>query len=122
MLPYTLARLLTQTAVLERDEATADKWGAETKAERKEYARVKCKFAPYVEQSRGRGQEKATSARTVSEVPALLIVARGTEVTEQKHWVGEVLDAKGAVLMTGPFRVIAVATFETHMELQLERP
>lgn len=121
MLAYTFNSTLTQRALIERDEATADKWGAETKSERKVIAEVACLFSPFVQQSRSRSEERATPVRTIAEIPALLIVPVGTDVTE-RDWIKEVIDAKGARLIDGPFRVIGVVPYEDHMELALERP
>lgn len=121
MLAYTFNSTLTQRALIERDEASADKWGAETKSERKVIAQVPCLFSPFVEQSRSRSAERADPVRTIAEIPALLIIPAGTDVTD-RDWIKEVLDAKGNRLVEGPFRVVGVVPYEDHMELALERP
>jgi hypothetical protein len=122
MLAYTLKRTLTQKAIIETDKATEDKFGGEVTRERQVTAEVPCLLAPYVEASRGRAEQRATSVRTVSTQPALLIVERGVNVSTDRHWVKEVLDAKGSQLMGGPWRIVGVDVFEDHMELELERP
>lgn len=121
MLRYTRQRTLRQRAILERDEETVNKWGAKEKAERMVVATVPCLWAPYVEASRARSATSATPERTISQVPALLLVPPGTDVAAG-DWIKEVLTPAGAQLVAGPFRVIGVVPLEDHIELSLERP
>ncbi len=116
MLPYTWDQVLVQKALIERDEAPRNKWGAETKAERVVVGEAPCVLAPFVEASRGRAEETATPVRTVAQIPALLIVPRDTDVAE-KDWIKEIRDREGNQLVAGPFRVIGVIPYEDHLEL-----
>lgn len=127
MLAYTRGRLLKHQALVERDMETRDKWGANVKRERKVIATVPCLYSAYVEASRARQQQRATAVRTVVEIPALLIVAPGADIQEE-DWIKEVVDAKEAQIVAGPFRVVGVEPIAApsggvdHIEIALERP
>jgi hypothetical protein len=113
--------MLTQQAVIERDESVRNELGAKVKTERKVVATIPCLFAPFEEESRSRTEEYATAARTVVEVSVRLMVLPGADVKE-RDWVKEVLNSKGTQLIAGPFRVVGVLPLEDHVELSLERP
>jgi len=113
--------MLTQQALVERDESVVNELGAKVKAERNLVATIPCLFAPYEEESRSRTEEYATAARTVVEISARLMVLPDADV-EELDWVKEVLTSKGTQLVAGPFRVVGVLPMEDHVELSLERP
>jgi hypothetical protein len=121
-LPYTLDRLLTQQAPIERDTASRDAFGGETKAKREIVHTSKCRFWWWRESgSRSPSKEYATPSRTINFTGGGLLVPKGTDIQDGDH-VKSIENLKGETLVAGPFRVVAVEELEDHVEAALMRP
>lgn len=121
-LTYTLNRLLTQQAPIERDTATTDAFGGETKSKREVVETVRCRFWWWRESgSRSPSKEYATPQRTINFTGGGVLLPVGTDVRDGDH-VKEIQDPGGGTLIEGPFRVIAVEQTEDHLEAALMRP
>lgn len=121
-LAYTLNRLLTQQAPIERDTATTDAFGGETKAKREVVETVRCRFWWWRESgSRSPSREYATPERTINFTGGGILLELDANVKDGDH-VANIQDPDGNVLVDGPFRVIAVQLLEDHREAALMRP
>jgi hypothetical protein len=122
MLAYTLSRLLTQHAPVERDVAELDEFGGEAKAERQIVATVLCRFWWWRETgSRSPSREYATPERTIHFTGGGVLLEPGADVKNGDH-LASIQDSDGNVIIEGPFRVIAIEQIEDHLEAALMRP
>ena len=122
ILPYTLEKLFTQEAVLERDACVLDELGGEPKAEREVIGSVECRFWWWkIGTSRGGVRELATAQRTVEFAGGGMIVPLGTDIRDGFDHVKEVLE-NGKTVFVGPLRVVGVIEYEAHIEVPLMRP
>jgi hypothetical protein len=121
-LTYTLDRLLTEQAPVERDTATTDAFGGETKTKREVVATPRCRFWWWRESgSRSPSKEYATPQRTINFTGGGIVVPRDTDIRDGDH-VKEIQNPAGETLVEGPFRVVAVEQTEDHLEAALMRP
>jgi hypothetical protein len=122
MLSYTLNQLLTQKVPIERDTATLDGFGGETKAKREVIATVRARFYWWRETgSRSPSREYATPEQTINFTGGGVLLEPGANVEDGDH-IASIQDPEGKVLIKGPFRVIAVQQIEDHLEAALMRP
>jgi hypothetical protein len=122
MLAYTMSKLLTQHANIERDEGTLDEFDGEAKRNRVVIAKVKCRFWWWREGgSRSTSKEYATPQRTINFTGGGILMQKGTNIEDGDH-IENIEDPEGNVLVEGPFRVVAVEQQESHVEAALMRP
>jgi hypothetical protein len=121
-LAYDLAQLLTQQCPVERDERALDRFGGETKADRKVIGTPRCRFWWWRESgSRSPSREYATPERTINFTGGGVLLEPGSDVQSGDH-VQSIQDEDGGVIIEGPFRVVAVEQIEDHLEAALMRP
>lgn len=121
MIAYTLNRLLTQQAVLQRDTAQLDNFGGLAKVGWQPYITVPARLFWYRSEGlRSSQREYADQERLIPLQIGGLIVPLDTNVTETDQ-VASVLNADGTVYVAGPFQITAALNVETHMELALYR-
>src|SRR5438132_797565 len=116
-----LDQVLTQHVELQRDQATADAYGAETAPNWQSLATVRCRFWWWTQGYRGPAHEGVSPERTVSVGDGGLLVPLGTDVTALDR-VADILDAQFNVVQAGPLEIVAVSAQETHIELYVRRP
>jgi hypothetical protein len=121
-LAYTLDRLLTEQAPVERDTATTDTFGGKTKTKREVVATPRCRFWWWRESgSRSPSKEYATPQRTINFTGGGIVVPLGTDIRDGDH-VKEIQNRAGEMLVEGPFRIVAVEQTEDNLEAALMRP
>jgi hypothetical protein len=122
MLPYTFDKLMTETAVVERDEAVLDEFGGEAKAERVVIGSISCRYWWWkTGGSRGGSREFATPQRTINFTGGGLVCPLGSDIQDQDR-IKEILDSEGNVMVDGPLRVVGVEEWDDHIEANLMRP
>lgn len=121
-LAYTLNRLLTEQAPVERDVGERDKFGGEAKADRQIVATVRCRFWWWREAgSRSPSREYATPERTIHFTGGGVLLEPDADVLAGDH-LASIQDPDGNVLVPGPFRVVSFEVVEDHLEAALMRP
>ena len=120
MLAYTLERLLTQKAVIERNEAAGDNFGADGRSNWQEHLTVSCRLWWDKFGARSPSRTYVDPARTVPISEGGILVPLGTDVTE-KDRIARILDGNGDPYIEGNFTITAVMNEEDHMELAIER-
>jgi hypothetical protein len=126
MLPYTLAGIMIQQATIERLESTADALGATTANDWTVVSTVACRLWWW---KGSKGTDKSASGQyarpqtTINVTGGDMCVPLGTDVTDLDR-IGRVTQKTpiGELVELGPFRVLSVNQYETHIELSLERP
>lgn len=121
---YTISKLLDQQVRLERNQATADRFGASTGGTWQPLATVACKAWWERQSARGPAREEATTTDTVAVAQGGILVPGSTDVTPMDR-IAQVTAADGTVLFTGPFQVNAVlphATYPALKELAFTEP
>jgi len=118
---YVLDRLLVERAVLERDTARRDAYGAETTPDWQPLATVRCKVWWWPQTQRGPAREFVDTSRTVEVGDGGIMLPAGTDVTPEDR-VAHVTDAAGNTIHTGPFAITAVIEQDGHIELSVRRP
>lgn len=109
--------------MIERDVAELDEFGGETKAKREVIGTIPARYWWWrVGGSRGGAKEYATSTRTVESLGGAMIVPLGSDIKEGYDHVAEIQDEDGKVLFEGPFRVVGVEEYESHLNVALVRP
>lgn len=118
---YTLARVMTQQAVIMRSTATEDGFGAERSPVWREHVTSPCAFWwDKATGTRSANRRYANVSRDVAVSAGGMMLPVGTDVTEQDQ-VARILDASGNVLIDGVFTIVAVLFEFDHMELDVER-
>lgn len=124
MLPTVEAQVYTQIAVIERNGGATNGLGAETALAWQPLAKVPCRAWWW---KGSRSSDKSPSGQyarpqlTMNVTGGDMAMPLGTDVTDEDR-IAEVTDRTGATVEKGPFRVIAVNTYNDHLELSLERP
>lgn len=121
MLTYTLERLLTQQAVIERDMSVPGPGGSTGRPDWQEHLVVPCRLWWF--QSSGARSAQRTyvdPARTVPLSEGGMLLPLGTDVTE-KDRIARVLHANGDVYIEGHLIIDAVLAQDDHMELNIDR-
>ena len=119
-----LQNLMTQQAVIERDKSTTDAAGGKIKREWAAIATVECCLWWW---KGSKSSDKSPSAQyarpqaTIDITGGDMMVPLGTDVTD-KDRIGAVTNEEGEQAEEGPFRVLAVNRYSTHIELSLETP
>jgi hypothetical protein len=121
MLAYTLTRLLTMQALIQRDVAGIDGYGAAAGHDWQPHLTVPCRLWWF----RGEGIRSAQRlyvdpARLVPVDEGGLLIPLGVDVTEQDR-VSGLLDKAGEPYIDGPFTITAVNAQEDHAELMVLR-
>jgi hypothetical protein len=122
--PYTLQEILSQRAVIQRDKGARDALGGEGKTNWETISTAKCRLWWW---KGSKGTDKSASKQfarpsaTVDVTGGEMAVPLGTDVTEQDR-ILRVTTPSGEVLEEGPFRILSVNRYESHVELSLERP
>lgn len=124
MLPTVEAQVYTQIAVFERNDGASNGLGAETALNWQALSKVPCRAWWW---KGSRSSDKSPSAQyarpqlTLNTTGGDMAVPLGTDVTDEDR-LAEVTDQDGNTVEKGPFRVIAVNTYNDHLELSVERP
>jgi hypothetical protein len=124
MLAFTLAKIMVQLAVIERDQAKPDAFGAEVATDWKALSTVACRLWWW---KGSKGTDKSASAQygtpqaTINVTGGDMCVPLGTDITDMDR-IAKVTSLSGDLVEEGPFRVLSVNQYETHIELSLERP
>jgi hypothetical protein len=124
MLSYTLQHILSQRAVIEREKAATDSFGGKPKAEWATLSIAHCRLWWW---KGSKGTDKSSSKEvgrpqaTIDITGGEMAVPLGTDVTAEDR-IAKVTTPDGTVLEEGPFRILSVNVYETHIELSLERP
>lgn len=114
-----LAEIMTQTAVIERDQGARDDLGARAKSDWQPLVTVSCFMwwgTGAVITRMGGIQQRPES--TIDMEAGGMIVPAGTDVTARDR-IGQVLNADGSVFTSGPVQILAVGPFEGLTELSL---
>lgn len=123
VLESVLQGLMNEQAVIERDAATPDAAGGKTKRDWRPLSTVECCLWWW---KGSKSSDKSPSAQyarpqaTINITGGDMMVPLGTDVTD-KDRIGSVTNEEGED-QEGPFRVIAVNRYSTHIELSLELP
>jgi hypothetical protein len=121
-LGYTLNRLLTEQAPVERDVGELDDFGGEAKADRQVIGTVRCRVWWWREAgSRSPSREYATPERTIHFTGGGVLLEPGADVLPGDH-LANIEDEDGNVIVHGPFRVVSFEIVEDHLEAALMRP
>lgn len=125
MLSQTLTHMFTQTVILERDMASPDSLGAKTPPDWQPLSAVECQlwwWKGSKSTDKSPSNQYARPEATYDETGGDMALPDGTDVTTSDR-VGAVTDLEtGETIEEGPFRVISVNRYSTHVELSLERP
>lgn len=123
MLAYTLNRLMEgQRAVIQRDQAGTDTWGARDSSNWQDLATVACAFWFDKQSSRGPARLEVTSQATVAENEGGLLVPAGTDL-EIGDRIANITLADGVtVIAAGPFHVTALMEQGPFIEAAIRRP
>jgi hypothetical protein len=124
ILQYTMDSILTDVVVLERDFAEPDEFAAEQPQDWQPLSEPKCRlwwWKGSKTTARSASQQYARPQATYDLTGGDLALPLGTDVTTEDR-VGRVTDAEGERVEEGPFRILSVNRYETHVELSLERP
>ena len=120
-LSYTLQRLFTEQAVVERDTAGEDAYGASTGPNFEYHATVPCRlWWDKSSGARAANRVYVSPSRTVPTSVGGMIVPLGTDINENDR-VTAVRDRQGNPKVDGIFQVSAVLYEEDHIELDLVR-
>jgi hypothetical protein len=127
MLAYTLSRLMTEQAVIQRNMSQADAYGADGPENWQPLSTIPCRL--WWDKSTG-GARSANRvyvdpARAVPIDQGGLLVALGTDVTENDR-ITQVLarnpvSGTWTTYLEGLFTIVAVLVQEDHMEINLTR-
>ena len=126
MLGYTFARLLTEQAVIERNQAVPDAYGGSGPDDWQTHQTVPCRL--YWDKSSGvrsANRVYVSPARTVPIDQGGLIVALGTDITENDR-ISQILTrnpmtGSWVTYIDGLFTITAILVQEDHMEVNVER-
>lgn len=125
MLDLTLAQLLIQTVVIERDVQPPNEWGSETPHDWQPHATVECRLWWWKgsrSSAKSPSEQYARPQATYDETGGDMLLPDGTDVTTADR-LGAVTDTQtGEVIDEGPFRILSVNRYEDHVELSLARP
>ena len=123
---YTLERLMTEQAIIERDQGAYDAYGADGEPDFQYLSTVPCRF--WWDRSTGARSANRTYVSPAREVPVSdggLLVPSGTDVTERDRITSiqsfNPQTGKWVTYIQGLFTVTAVLTEDDHMELNLTR-
>lgn len=120
-LAFDMGVLLTQVAVVERDQAVPGLYGQESKADFQVVAELPCRFSWWRSQSgRSSSREWADPQVRVFYTGGVLTLEAGADIRDGDH-LGDVLE-NGEVVVPGPFQVSSVQAWEDHVDVQLTRP
>jgi hypothetical protein len=116
-----LDRLFDQQAVVERDHASSDSFGAKGAPDWQpvETVRAFMWWGTGTNISRMGGVHQRPE-ETVDLETGGMVLPEGTDVSARDR-IAQVLDAGGAVLERGPFEILACAAFEGLVELTFRR-
>lgn len=126
MLSYTLTRMLTQRAVIQRDSGEVDAYGADGTPDWQDYLTVPCRLAwAKSEGARSASRTFITPARTAPVSEGGVLVPLGTPVTETDR-VARILQWDPVMgswepYIDGIFMISMVLTNEHHVELSVSR-
>jgi hypothetical protein len=124
VLETTLTAMMSEVAIFERQRATADASGGIRKRDWTLLSKTECRLWWW---KGSKSSDKSPSAQfarpqaTIDVTGGDMMLPLGTDVTEEDR-LARVTDEEGNVREEGPFRIVAVNTYETHIELSLERP
>lgn len=122
MLAYTLQRLLTMLAVIERDQATVDGYGQQTRSDWQPAGTIPCRLWWFRgEAIRSAQRLYVDPARTVPVDEGGLMVPLGVDVTERDRVKRLLWAADGSPYVEGPFAITAVNAQEDHAEIMVIR-
>ncbi len=107
MLAYTINKLLTQQAVIQRDLSTSDRYGSKAREDWQTISTSPCVMWWWHESARGPAKEFASAQRTVAMNEGGFLFPVGTDVTEDDQ-VLQINDLDGNMLVHGPFDISAV--------------
>lgn len=120
-LAFDLDTLLTQSAPVERDQATPGPYGEQAKSEYKPITTLPCRFTWWhTESGRSTSREWADPEATIFYAGGILTLAAGADIQDGDH-VANILEGE-IVVVDGPFQVNSVQLWEDHVEAQLVRP
>lgn len=123
---YTLAELLTEQVVIERDVTTPDQWGADDAPSFQPYLTVACRL--YWAKSTGTRSSNRTYTNVTREVSVTdggLVLPLGTDVTEAdriaqiNEW--DPISGEWVLKVEGPMEITATVNEHTHLELSIQR-
>lgn len=126
MLTYTLDRLLTEQAQIERNMASFDAYGAQGAENWQPFSTVPCRLV----WDRGTGIRSpdrvyVSPARVAPLDEGLILVPLGTDVTQSDRITQinarDPLSGAWSPYVTGVFQIVAVLVQEGHMELNVLR-
>jgi hypothetical protein len=126
MLAYTLNRLLTERAVVERDMGQVDAYGADGAPDWQQHLIVPCRMWWAVSQgARTANRTYVTPARAVPVSDGGMLVPTGTDITEADR-IPRVLtyspaEASWVPYIEGAFTISSVVTTDDHVEVGLIR-
>jgi hypothetical protein len=120
-LAYTQNMLFIHQAVIERDVATTDQYGADTPPDFQVLATVPCRLF----WARGSGMRSQKELETPQRLAAVtsggVMFPLGTDLNEADR-IARILDSNGDLYIEGTFEVLAAAAQETHLEVSVVRP
>lgn len=120
-LAFDMGVLLTQVAVVERDQAVPGLYGQESKVDFQVVAELPCRFSWWRNQSgRSSSREWADPQVRVFYTGGVLTLEAGADIQDGDH-LGDILE-NGEVVVPGPFQVSSVQAWEDHVDVQLTRP
>ena len=118
---YTLSRLMTRQAVIQRDQSEPDSYGADRAPVWADHVTVPCAF--WWDKATGTHSANRTMVNVSRDVPVSaggMLIPSGTDVTEDDR-ILRLLNPDGSVWVEGIFTIIAVLNEYTHMEVDVER-
>lgn len=121
-LTYTLNRLMVQQAVVQRNVATEDAFGAEDKATWEFLANYPCKL--WWDKNSGVRSASRTYPGLNRDVPISeggIILPLGSDINEEDR-ITSVIDGAGNELFEGIFEISMVLNQLTHTEVFIVRP
>lgn len=123
MLTYTLNRAMeNQRAVIQRDQAGADRWGAQDQASWQDVVTVPCAFWFDKQSSRGPARLEVKAESTVAENEGGMLVPAGTDIQIGDRVVNITKPDGVTVFAAGPFHVTALMEQGPFVEAAIRRP
>lgn len=121
ILDYTLAKSMTQQAVIIRSISGEDDYGAQRTPVWQAHVTVPCAF--WWDKATGTRSANRRYVNVSRDVPVSaggMVIPSGTDVTEQDQ-IKRILNLDDSVWVEGIFTIVAVLDEFTHMELDIER-